>query len=79
VLETHGTVFHGKRTSGERRGQGRQPAAFSVAQGHATARELGFENAVFFFEVSDDMLLMPIDPAGGHGDKDWQYHGGSSG
>jgi hypothetical protein len=45
----------------------------------ATPWKLGCEYAIFFFEVRDDVLLMPVDPAGDHRDEDWQYHGGSSG
>jgi hypothetical protein len=60
-------------------GQGRQSAAFSVVQAQAATRELRFENAIFFFEVDDDLLLVPIDPAGNHDDKDLQSQGGSSG
>ena len=29
--------------------------------------------------ISDDMLLVPVDPASDHGDKDLQDHGSSSG
>jgi hypothetical protein len=35
--------------------------------------------AILFSKVGDDFLLMPIDPAGEHGDQDMQDHGLSSG
>jgi hypothetical protein len=33
---------------------------------------------MFFCEVSDDILLVAVDPASAHGDADWQNHGSSS-
>jgi hypothetical protein len=38
------------------------------------ATEVGFEDAVLFLEVSDDLLLVPLEPAGDHGDEDMQDH-----
>jgi hypothetical protein len=32
--------------------------------------EVGFEDAVLFLEVGDDVLLVPLEPASDHGDED---------
>ena len=37
--------------------------------------ESGFENAILFLQIDDDLLLVTIDPAGDHGDEDVQDHG----
>src|SRR5215510_12560824 len=50
-----------------------------VSQAQAPVWEFGCENAIFFFEIRDDMLLMPVDPAGNHSDEDVENHEGSSG
>src|SRR5262245_59424891 len=63
----------------ERIRHGRQSSAFGVSQAQAPVWEFGGENAIFFFEIRDDMLLMPIDPAGNHGDEGVENHEGSSG
>jgi hypothetical protein len=56
-----------------------ETAALRVGKPQSAATELGFEDAIFFSEIGDDFLLMPIDLAGEHGDQDMQDHGLSSG
>jgi hypothetical protein len=36
---------------------------------------VGFENAVFLLEISNDVLLVTLEPAGDHRDEDMQDHG----
>ena len=35
---------------------------------------LGFEDVIFLLKVGDHLLLLPIDPAGDHGDQDVKDH-----
>lgn len=63
----------------QRTGERRESAAFSVMQAQPTSWELGCEHPIFFFEGHDDVLLMPIEPAGDRGDEALEYHDGSSG
>src|SRR5215510_7104315 len=46
-------------------------------QAGALTTKFGVERTVFFQKISDDLLLMAIDPAGDHGDEDVQNHGNS--
>ena len=62
----------------ERVGQRRKAAAFGIGEAQPTPTEVGFEDAVFLKEVGDDLLLVPLEPAGDHGDKDMQDHRRSS-
>jgi hypothetical protein len=55
-------------------GQLGESSAFGVVESQATVWEFGFEDAIFFFKVGDDALLMAIDPAGGNGDENFEYH-----
>jgi hypothetical protein len=48
--------------------EGRKTAAFRVREPEPTATELGFEDTVFREEVCDDLLLVPLEPPGDHGD-----------
>ena len=59
----------------ERVGERREAAAFGVGQAQPAATELGFEDAIFLKEIGDDLLLVPLEPAGNHGDEDVQDHG----
>ena len=59
----------------ERVGERREAAAFGVRQAQPAATELGFEDAVFLEEIGDDLLLVPLEPAGDHGDQDVEDHG----
>ncbi len=43
------------------------------------AAALGFEDAIFFDKGSDDLLLVPLQPAGNHGDEHVEDHGVSWG
>jgi hypothetical protein len=61
------------------RGSGRKASALGVGEVQSSRTELGFEDAMFLLEIGDDLLLMPSDPAGEHGDQDMQDHGLSSG
>jgi hypothetical protein len=60
-------------------GQGRKATALGVGEPEPSATELGFEDTILFSKVGDDLLLVPIDPAGDHRDQDMQDHGLSSG
>jgi hypothetical protein len=40
---------------------------------------LGFEDAIFLMQVSDDVLRVTIDPASEHGEQQLENHGLSSG
>src|SRR5262249_203469 len=51
--------------------------AFGIGEAEALTTEFGVERTVFFQKISDDLLLMAIDPAGDHGDEDLQNHGNS--
>jgi hypothetical protein len=55
-------------------GARRKTAAFRVGEPQAVAAEVGFEDAVLFLEVGDDVLLVPLEPTGDHGDEDMQDH-----
>ena len=63
----------------KRVGERRKAAAFRVGEPQSAATEVGFEDAVLFLEVGDDVLLVPLEPAGDHGDEDMQDHGRSPG
>jgi hypothetical protein len=39
--------------------------------------ELRFENTIFLVEISDDVLLMTLHPAGNHGNQDVEDHSAS--
>ena len=58
----------------KRVGECRKAAAFRVSEPQSAATEVGLEDTVLFLEVSDDMLLVPLEPAGDHGDEDMQDH-----
>lgn len=60
-------------------GESREAPAFRVGQAQSPATELGFEDAVFREEIGDDLLLVPLQPAGNHGDQDVEDHSRSSG
>lgn len=72
-------IVHLELLAAQGMGQGREAAAFGIAQTQAAARELGFQDMIFLFEVRDDLLLMPIDPAGDGHDQELEYHGSFSG
>jgi len=48
----------------------RKTAAFRVGEPQSVTTEVGFEDAVLFLEVGDDVLLVPLEPASDHGDED---------
>lgn len=58
----------------KRVGERCKAAAFRVGEPQSVAIEVGFEDAVLFLEIGDDILLVPLEPAGDHGDEDMQDH-----
>ena len=48
--------------------------AFCVGETEASATEMRFQDAVFREEVCDDLLLMPLQPTGHHGNEHVQDH-----
>jgi hypothetical protein len=60
-------------------GQRGEAAAFHVRQAQPAPAELGCEHTVFFNKVRDDLLLVPLQPAGHHGNEHVQNHGLPSG
>jgi hypothetical protein len=63
----------------KRKGKGGQTTTFGIGAADASTTGFGVESAVFFQEIGDELLLVAIDPAGEHGDKDLQNHGDSWG
>jgi hypothetical protein len=59
----------------ERVGERRKAAALAVRQAPPSAPVVGFENAVFLLEISNDVLLVTLEPAGDHRDEDVKDHG----
>ena len=59
----------------KRRGACRKAAAFRVGEPQAVPPAVRFEDAVLFVEGGDDVLLVPLEPTGDHGDEDRQDHG----
>jgi hypothetical protein len=59
----------------KRVGECGEAAALEIGEPQSLRAELSFENAVFLLKVSDHLLLMPLEPAGEHGNKDMQNHG----
>jgi len=60
-------------------GERSETAAFSVRQAQPAITELGFAHTVFRVQISDNLLLVPLDPPGDHGDQDVENHRRSSG
>jgi hypothetical protein len=48
--------------------QRREAPAFCVGEMEALAAKLSFEDTVFLVQVSDDLLLMTLDPTDEHGE-----------
>jgi hypothetical protein len=71
-----GNLFEALAT--ERVSERSETAAFGVGEAEPATVELGFENAVFLVQISDDVLLMTLNPAGDHGDEHVQDHALSS-
>jgi hypothetical protein len=63
----------------KRVGQRRKPPAFGVGEPPPAATALGFENAIFFLQVGNHLLLVPLDPASDPRDEDMENHSPSSG
>jgi hypothetical protein len=63
----------------EQVGQRRKAAPFGIREAKATTAEFRFEHAIFFLEIGDDLLLVPLEPAGHHGDEHVQNHSLPSG
>ena len=56
-------------------GRMRKAAAFRVGQAQPSTTEVRFQDTVFCYEIGDDVLLVPLQPAGHHGDEHVQKHG----
>jgi hypothetical protein len=54
----------------DRMGQCGETAPFGVSQPPLLAAKFGFKDAIFFDEVCDHVLLVPLSPAGDHGNQD---------
>ena len=52
----------------KRMGERRKAAAFGVCKTEPSVTELSFEDTVFLLAVGDDLGLVPLQPAGHHGD-----------
>ena len=50
-------------------GQRRKAAVFYVGQAQPSAAELGFEDAILFLEIGDDVLLVTVNPTGECGER----------
>jgi hypothetical protein len=59
----------------ERVSEHRKAAAFGVRELQATAAEMSFEDAIFLKQIGHHLLLMPLQPAGDHGDEYMEDHG----
>jgi hypothetical protein len=60
-------------------GQRRKAAPFGIREAKATTAELRFENTVFLVQIGDNLVLVPLDPPGNHGNQDVENHRCSSG
>jgi len=60
-------------------GKPREATAFGVRQAQPAAIELGFQATVFLDEVSDDLLLVTLDPVGDDSDQGMEDYSRSSG
>jgi hypothetical protein len=60
-------------------GERSEASALGVGEAESAATELGFQNAILFLQIGDDLLLVPLDPAGDHGDQNVEDHSCSSG
>ena len=54
-------------------GKGSETVSFGIGEAYGLVAQFRFENAVFFLEVGDDLLLVAIEPAGDHSDEDVEY------
>ena len=59
----------------KRVGERRETAAFGVGEPQPAAAELGFETRFSSMQIGDHLLLVPLEPAGNHGDEDVENHG----
>ena len=58
----------------ERAGQRGETPALCIGEPQPASTELGFEDAVCLKEIPDDLLLVPLEPLGDHGDQDVEDH-----
>ena len=58
----------------KRVGERREAPAFRVRQAQPAATEVGFQDAIFRKEIRDSLLLVPLQPAGNHGDQNVEDH-----
>ena len=47
-----------------------EPPAFFIGEAESLSAEIAFKNAVFCDKIVDDILLMPMDPAGNGEDEE---------
>ena len=67
-----GDLFQARAPEGV--GERREAAALGLGQAQPAPAQLEFEDTVFLEEIGDDLLLVPLEPAGDHGDEDMQDH-----
>jgi hypothetical protein len=60
-------------------GQGGEATALGVGEPQSAATELRFEDAVFFEQIRDNLLLVTLNPTGHYGNQHVEDHGLSSG
>jgi hypothetical protein len=58
----------------ERVSQRGEAAAFGIGQAQPAPAELGFQDAIFLKQIRNHLLLMPLEPAGNHGDEHVEDH-----
>jgi len=58
----------------ERLGERRKTAAFRIGEAEPAAAELGFEDAILCEEVSNHLLLVPLEPPSYHDNQDLGNH-----
>jgi len=51
-----------------------EAAVFGIGQAQPAPAVLGFEDAILFLEIGDDVLLVTLEPPGNHGDQDMENH-----
>jgi hypothetical protein len=59
----------------ERVSERRETAAFGVSKPQAATAEVRFEDAIVLKQIGNHLLLIPLQPAGNHGDEHVEDHG----
>jgi hypothetical protein len=53
----------------------RETAAFGVSESQTATAEVRFEDTIFLKQICNHLLLIPLQPAGNHGDEHVKDHG----